>query len=127
MTLGSGNIVVDLVKWLKLYHQEVSNKNLSSRTMEIYRGILEGFIEYSRGYQGEANIEDINRLFLNAYLADRENTAKKFGASSKKLHITVLKTFFTYITENNADNVDYEKIFKRMKIKTETKEKVAKK
>ena len=123
MTLGSGNIVVDLVKWLKLYLQEVSNKNLSSRTMEIYRGILEGFIEYSRGYQGEANIEDINRLFLNAYLADRENTAKKFGASSKKLHITVLKTFFTYITENNADNVDYEKMFKKLKIKTEIKEK----
>jgi integrase/recombinase XerD len=123
MTLSTGNIVVDLVKWLKLYLQEVSNKNLSQRTIEIYTGILEGFIEYSRGYQGEANIEDINRLFLNGYLSDRENISKKFSASSKKLHITVLKTFFTYITENNDNNADYEKMFKKMKIKVETKEK----
>lgn len=123
MKLGSGNIVIDLVKWLNLYLQEVSNKNLSSRTMEIYRGILEGFIEYSRGYQGEANIEDINRLFLNGYLADKENQSKNFSASSKKLYITVLKTFFSFITENNTDNHDYEKMFNKMNIKTEIKEK----
>lgn len=123
MTLSTGNIVADLVKWLNLYLQEVSNKNLSPRTMEIYKGVLEGFIEYSRGYQGEANIEDINRLFLNGYLADKENHSKKFGPSSKKLHITVLKTFFTFITENNDNNADYEKMFKKMKVKVDIKEK----
>ncbi|MBW4057206.1 MAG: tyrosine-type recombinase/integrase [Proteobacteria bacterium] len=123
MTLGSGNIVVDLTKWLRAYLEEVSNKNLSTRTMEIYKGIIESFIEYARGYQGEAEISDINRLFINGYLADRENHAKKFSASSKKLYITVLKTFFTSITENNSDNHDYEKMFRKMRIKVETKEK----
>ncbi len=123
MTLGDGNIVADLKKWLNAYIQEVANKNLSARTLTIYTGILEGFIEYARGYQGEAKIEDINRLFLNGYLADKENLSKSFSASSKKLHITVLKTFFSFITENNDNNADYEKMFRKMKIKVELKEK----
>lgn len=123
MTLGTGNIAADLAKWLSAYHQEITNKNLSSRTIAIYTGILEDFLEYARGYQGEANMEDINRLFLNGYLSDRENRSKSFSPSSKKLYVTVLKTFFSFITENNDNNADYEKMFKKMQIKTETKEK----
>jgi len=123
MTLGTGNIVVDLTKWLKLYLKEVANKNLSDKTKDIYEGIIESFIEYARGYQGEAEMTDINRLFLNGYLADRENQSKSFSASTKKLYVTVLKTFFTFITENNADNHDYEKMFKKMRIKIDRKEK----
>ena len=123
MTLGTGNIAADLAKWLSVYLQEIRNKNLSSRTIAIYKGILEDFCEYSRGYQGEAEMIDINRLFLNGYLSDRENRSKSFSASSKKLYVTVLKTFFSFITENNDNNADYEKMFKKMKIKTETKEK----
>lgn len=123
MQLDTGNIVEDLKRWIKSYLQEVSNKNLSDRTYAIYSGILEEFVEYSRQYQGEAGIEDINRIFLNCYLSDRSDNSKSFGPSTKKLHVTVLKTFFTYITENNDNNVDFDKIFKKMKIKTDTKEK----
>ena len=125
MTLGSGNIVADLSRWLTLYLEEISNKHLAPRTIAIYQGILEGFVEYARGYQGEAEIEDINRLFLNSYLSDRENSSQKFGAASKRLHITVLKTFFAFVTENNDSNTDYEKMFKKMKVKVELKEKAS--
>ena len=123
MTLGTGNIAADLAKWLAVYIQEIRNKNLSSRTIAIYSGILEDFIEYARAYQGEAGIEDISRIFLNGYLSDRENRSKSFSSSSKKLYVTVLKTFFTFITENNDSNADYGKMFQKMKIKTEVKEK----
>ena len=123
MTLGTGNIAADLATWLSVYLQEVRTKNLSDRTIAIYSGILEDFLAYAQGYQGEAKMEDINRLFLNGYLSDRENRSTKFGATSKKLYISVLKTFFSFITENNDNNVDYEKMFKKLKIKTEIKEK----
>jgi site-specific recombinase XerD len=123
MTLDSGNIVRDLQKWVAVYLQEVSNRGLSERTMVIYTGILNDFIEYARGYQGEAGMEDINRLFINSYLSERANLSKNFGPSSKKLHITVLKTFFSFVTENNDSNTDFEKIFKKLKVKTEIKEK----
>ena len=121
MKLESGNITTDLQRWIGAYMQEVQNKNLSSRTQTIYSGILTDFVEYSRQFQGEVGIEDINRIFLNGYLSDRAKNAGNFGSSSKKLHITVLKTFFLYITENNDSNSDFERMFKKMSIKTEEK------
>lgn len=119
MKLETGNITTDLLRWIEAYMQEVHNKNLSSRTCTIYSGILEEFVEYSRQFQGEVGIEDINRIFLNGYLTERVKNSERFGSSSKKLHITVLKTFFSYITENNDSNADYGKMFKKMSVKVE--------
>jgi len=121
MKLDTGNIVVDLQRWIEAYMLEVQNKNLSDRTCVIYSGILTDFVEYARQFQGELGMEDINRIFLNGYLTERTKNSKNFGSSSKKLHITVLKTFFLYITENNDSNADFEKMFKKMNVKTEDK------
>jgi len=125
MTLQHGNIVTDLKRWIEAYLAEVRVKNLSDRTVEIYTRILEDFLEFARSYQGEADLVDINRLFLNAYLSEQSDIKKSFGSTTKKLHVTVLKTFFNFITENNDDNVDYGKMFKKLTIKTEIKEKPA--
>src|ERR1039457_3177276 len=121
MELETGNITVDLTRWVAAYMREVRNKNLSGRTQEIYSGILAELVEYSRQFQGELGMEDVNRIFLNGYLTERTKTSKNFGSSSKRLHITVLKTFFVYITENNDSNADFEKMFKKMSIKSEDK------
>ena len=121
MKLETGNIVIDLQRWIGAYILEVKNKNLSDRTCVIYSGILTDFVEYARQFQGELGMEDINRIFLNGYLTERTKNSKNFGSSSIKLHITVLKTFFLYITENNDSNADFEKMFKKMNVKTEDK------
>lgn len=123
MKLETDNLVRDLQRWMGTYLREIVNKNLAERTITIYTGILEGFLDYARQYQGELGISDINRIFLNGYLSDMENIRKKFGPSSKKLNITVLKAFFTYITENNDENADFTKMFKKMVIKVDVKEK----
>jgi len=121
MKLETGNITIDLQRWIAAYMREVENKNLADRTQEIYKGILTEFEEYSRQFQGEVGMEDINRIFLNGYLAERARNTNKFGSSSKKLHISVLKTFFLYITENNDSNADFEKMFKKMSVKADEK------
>jgi integrase/recombinase XerD len=123
MELESGNLVKDLQRWIHTYLQEIANKNLAARTITIYTGILDGFVEYARQYQGEVGLADVNRIFLNGYLSDLEKISKKFSASTKKLNITVLKAFFTYITENNEQNADYTKMFKKMVVKLDIKEK----
>ena len=123
MKLETDSLVKDLQRWMSTYMQEIANKNLAGRTITIYTGILDGFLEYARQYQGELGLSDVNRIFLNGYLSDMENISKKFSASSKKLHITVLKAFFTYITENNDENADYTKMFKKMVVKVDIKEK----
>lgn len=123
MELQSGSILRDLQRWVASYMQEVTNKNLADRTIIIYSSVLEAFVEYARQFQGEIDLADINRIFLNGYLAEMD-TAKKVSASTKKLHITVLKAFFGYITENNDSNSDFTNMFKKMIVKTEIKEKV---
>ena len=125
MKLETGNIAVDLLRWADAYMLETRNRNLSDRTLAIYAGILNEFVEYSRQFQDEMEMEDINRVFMVGYLSEREKNSKNFGPSTKKLHITVLKTFFSYITENNDNNVDFEKMFRKMAIKTEDKVKPA--
>jgi len=121
MELELGNIVSDLLRWVEAYLAEIRNKNLADRTLEVYGAILNDFVEYSRQYQGEAGIVDINRIFLNAYLTNKEKIAKSFSASSRSLYVTVLKKFFRYITENNDSNADFEKMFKDLIIKREQK------
>lgn len=121
LKLETGNIALDLQRWIGAYMREVENKNLSERTLSIYSGILHEFVEYSRQFQGEVSLEDVNRIFLNGYLTERAKNSKSFGSSTKKLHVTVIKTLFLYITENNDSNVDYGKMFRKMSIKIEDK------
>jgi len=123
MKLEADNLVKDLQRWMVTYMQEIANKNLAGRTITIYTGILDSFVEYARQYQDELGLSDVNRMFLNGYLSNMENISNKFGSSTKKLHITVLKSFFNYITENNDDNADYTKMFKKMVVKADIKEK----
>jgi site-specific recombinase XerD len=121
VVLETGNIVLDLQRWIEAYMREVENKNLSERTISIYSGILDEFVEYARQFQGEVGLEDVNRIFLNGFLTERAKSSKSFSPSTKRLHITVIKTFFLYITENNDSNADYEKMFRKMNIKVEEK------
>ncbi len=121
MQLETGNIVIDLERWSQKYLEEKINAGCKERTLEIYRGILEDFIEYSRQYQGEAGVGDINRIFINGYLAEHTKTARKFSSSSKKLYISVLKSFFLFLTENNDSNVDFEKVFQKLTVARELK------
>lgn len=115
MQLDTGNIVTDLQRWMTKFIEEKTNKGVKQRTLDIYNGILENFLEYSRQYQGEAGIDDINRIFVNGYLADRAKNSTSFGSSTKNLHITVLKSLFAFITENNDSNEDFDKYFKKLK------------
>lgn len=122
MELQKDGLVKDLLRWVASYMQEAVNKNLANRTIIIYSGVLECFVEYARQFQGELDIVDVNRIFLNGYMSDMDNR-RKVSPTTKKLHITVLKSFFNYITENNYDNADFTQMFKKMTIKTEIKEK----
>jgi len=119
--LETGNIALDLQRWIGAYMREVENKNLSERTRNIYSAILNDFLEYARQFQGEVGLEDVNRIFLNGYLTDRAKTSRSYSSSTKRLHITVLKTFFLYVSENNDSHADYDKMFRKMSVKVEEK------
>jgi len=126
MELIRGNIVEDLQRWADAYLNGLRAEGRAKRTLEIYTGILDLFIEFSRGYQEEITIEDINRLFVSSFFNHREATSTRgFSSTTKELYLNVIKQFFLYISENNHDGVDLLKSLRKMTITTEIKLKPA--
>ncbi|BAI81690.1 site-specific recombinase, phage integrase family (plasmid) [Deferribacter desulfuricans SSM1] len=119
------NLVNDLIRWKKLFIEDLRVRNYSNNTIELYSKEIDYFIEYSRGYVDEMDINDINRPYIQGSLAYREEISIKDSISSntKQIYIKALKQFFIFITENNREYKDYTTIFRKIKIVTQTKEK----
>lgn len=126
MQLVKGNIVEDMQRWVDAYLGGIKAEGRAERTLSIYAGILEELVEYSRAFQEEITLEDVNRLFISSFFNDRAaQTGRGFSPSTKQLYLNVLKQFLTYVSENNHDGVDLVKSLKKMSISAATKEKPA--
>lgn len=132
MELTTGNIVEDLARWQKSYIAHCTAKEMAERTIKIYTGILDEFVEFSRPHQDQATIRDVNQFFISTFLnekaklqaeaKERNPTGKHgFGPSTKNLYVAIIKTFLLYISENNHDNHDLARSLKDFKIKREKK------
>jgi len=100
-----------LDKWIKNYLNEKKTLNLSKNTLMNYKRVLDGFYQFFAQKEEEEvinSIYDIDREFILEYL----NSKGDIAVNTKNLHITVIKSFLTYITEHNDDNID---LIKRLK------------
>ena len=94
-----------LDKWIKNYINEKKILNLSNNTLMNYKRVLESFYQFFALKESENAINllyDIDRDFILEYL----NSKGDIAVNTKNLHITVIKSFLTYISENNSDNID---------------------
>ena len=94
-----------LDKWIKNYLNEKKILNLSNNTLMNYKRVLDGFYQFFALKESEDAINslyDIDRDFILEYL----NSKGDIAVNTKNLHITVIKSFLAYISENNSDNID---------------------
>lgn len=114
MLLEKGTILQDYQRWLKSYFRNAKHREVSKNSMIIYKRVftkLENFIKE----QGEANkLSEIDKEFILSFLEDYEENSERghFSTKTKTLYISVLKSFFVYISDNNDDFYTYEKEFK---------------
>jgi len=94
----------------------------AQNTLSQYTKVLEDFYEYAAEIQDMFNIQDLNKQHVLGYLMYKEENSKAFLESSKKTHVTILKAFFKYITDNNDENLDLLKSLKSLKISTPKRE-----
>ena len=97
-----------LDKWIKNYLNEKKTLNLAKNTIMNYNRVLDNFYQFFAQKDEEDTIEsiyEIDRDFILEYL----NSKGDIAVNTKNLHITVIKSFLTYISENNDDNIDLTK------------------
>ena len=105
-----------LDKWIKNYLNEKKTLNLSNNTLMNYKRVLDSFYQFfALKNEEEAinSIYEIDRDFILEYLNSKGNIA----VNTKNLHITVIKSLLSYISENNGDNIDLTKKLKGLNAK----------
>jgi len=105
-----------LDKWIKNYLNEKKTLNLSNNTLMNYKRVLDSFYQFFAQKEEDEKINsiyEIDRDFILEYLNSKEDIA----VNTKNLHITVIKSFLTYISEHNDDNIDLTKRLKGLSAK----------
>jgi len=130
MKLEKNGFISDLQRWHKVYIDYLSTTGKQYNTIKQYNRIIEEFIEYSREYQDDMSMSEINTLYITSFLSYMENKALKanknklkgngLSNSAKITYINSLKAFFSFVSDNNDDLYDYENIFKKIKIKNKS-------
>lgn len=122
MQLSTNDLLADLSRWTKMFLFEKKTLGRSKNTLNQYTKVLEDFYEYAADIQDMFNIQDLNKQHVLGYLMFKEENSKAFLETSKKTHVTILKAFFKYVTDNNEENVDLLKSLKSLKITTPKRE-----
>lgn len=114
MILEKGNILSDYNRWLKAYLRNAKHREVSKNSMLVYNRILHKLKDYIVE-QGEVQqLKEIDQEFILSFLEYFEDSSKKqnFSTKTKTLYISILKSFFVYISDNNDEFYTYEKEFK---------------
>ena len=119
------NILDIINKYTTLYINSKIAANLSNKSIYNTKVILARFYDYIAEEYTEnkfLSIIDLSKYFLNNYL--NYLTEQKINKNTQKLHLTIIKSFLTFIADSELDNYGSLKLnLGGIKIKTEQKEK----
>lgn len=109
MRLQLGNIESDYKRWLKSYLRHLKYKDSSKNTMEIYTRILYKLLTFIQSQSLSLIIQDMDKEFFLDFIEYAEESSKKghFSKKTKQLYVSVLKSFFVYISDNNDESYTY--------------------
>lgn len=127
MNLSIGNIVEDLTRWRDSFLENRMAMGKAKRTIAIYGGVLDELVEFSRPYQDQVSIRDMNQFFVTNFFNEKEITESAkllknptgrhgFSATSKGLYLRIIKMFLLFISENNIESVDLTNLNRKFKI-----------
>jgi len=94
-----------LDSWINNYINEKITLNLAKNTIANYTRVLDSFYQFYALQEEKsaiASIYEIDRDYILEYL----NLKGDISINTKNLHITVIKSFLSYISEHNEDNRD---------------------
>ncbi|SHO80394.1 Integrase [hydrothermal vent metagenome] len=127
MKLEKSDINSDYARWLKSYKRDLRYKDVSKNTLILYNRILNALEEFIKNQNEITKLSEIDKEFFLDFIETQEENSKNgsFAKKTKQLYVSVLKSFFVYISDNNDEFYTFENEFK-MPIKGATKSKKVK-
>ena len=110
-----------LSKFEKYKNQFINEKkvlNCSNNTIITYLNVLNTFYEFISDYDALESITDINKDILLAFL----NKDKNIATATKSSRLRVMKSFFSFIDDQEQEEGRFALRFKKLTIKQEYKE-----
>ncbi len=114
MKFEKDTLIGDFNRWLKSYLRNIKYREVSENSMAVYTRVLYKFGDYLFIQNDIESLSQIDREFIYSFLEwfEENSRAKKFSIKTKTLYISILKSFFIYISDNNDELFTYEKEFK---------------
>ena len=113
----------DVKRWEKMYFFSLNAKSISNGTIKLYERTLRDFYLFIDEFYPDCKLSDINKHIMTHWVNYLLNEIE-LKKSTIKTKITIIKSFFLYITEENEDQIDFTENFKRIAIKATITEKV---
>ena len=105
-------------KYKDMFINEKKVLNCSNNTIITYLNVLNNFYEFILEYETLERITDINKDILLSFL----NKDKNIATSTKSSRLRVMKSFFSFIDEQEQKEGRFALRFKKLTIKQEYKE-----
>ena len=105
----------EIGRFFQYFVNELKLTNKSKYTIISYNTTIKSFIEFIRQYEKELSFNNLKKIDIMNFLEYKNMILEKqseLEMSSKKLYITHLKTFFTFINENLDTDIKLSTIFK---------------
>ena len=116
MVLEKNGVLKDYKRWLKSYMRSAKHREVSKNSFLIYERVLGKLEKYIKKQKDIKNIKEIDREFFFSFLEyfEKKSVVDTFSTKTKTLYISILKSFFVYISDNNDEFYTYENEFKGM-------------
>ena len=132
MKLNHGKMSQSLTVWLDAFIQNCEALGYSNNTIQSYSQQINRFINYCESRDDALNFADFKQMDLTLFFAwlDKNSVSSankkiipKF--KTKMTYFGTLSSFFSFISNNNDDLADFDKVFHKFKLKNNEPEKKA--
>lgn len=121
MKVDTGFLVDDLIRWQGFFIDNLKIRNKSKHTIRSFTKKIDDFIEFCRTQDEISKIVDMNKIFINLFILEikesilRRKRKKSISNWTINSYITALRSFFSFISDNNDEMIDFVPLFNKIK------------
>lgn len=112
----NSNIVKTSRKMVDKFFKNLNYKSNKKNTIEVYSRVLGEYLTFIEIQVQINTIEEVDRFFIISFLEYLENKSRVnvYEPATKALYLSILKSFFNFMAEQDKSNLDFTHVFKKI-------------